>query len=49
LPTLGKGTPAIGICFDLFISKHGLKGPTSMIEVEDILDQESLGVKSGNE
>src|SRR6266436_9338572 len=40
LPALGIRTPAIGIFFDVFIGEHRLEGPTSMIQVQDILDQE---------
>src|SRR6266849_320047 len=49
LPTRGGGTPAIGIFFDVFISQHCLEGPTSMIQVEDILDQEPISIQGGHE
>jgi len=47
LSALGVRTPAIGIFFDIFISEHRLEGPTSMIQIEDILDQEPIGAKGG--
>jgi len=42
LPVFGVGTPAVGICFDIFIGEHCLECSTSMIQVQDILDQEPL-------
>jgi hypothetical protein len=44
LSALGVGAPAIGIFFDIFISQHRLEGPTPMIQIQDILDQEAIGV-----
>jgi hypothetical protein len=49
LPTLAVGTPAIRIFFDIFVGEHRLECPTSMRLVEDILDQEPIGVKGGHE
>jgi hypothetical protein len=49
LPTLGVGTPSVGIFFDIFVRQHRLEGPTSMIEVQNILDQEAICVKGGDE
>jgi hypothetical protein len=40
LSALGVGTPSIGIAFDIFIGQHSLECPTSMIEIQHILDQE---------
>jgi hypothetical protein len=47
LPTLGRGTPAIGIDFHIFIGEHCLEGPTSMIEIQDIFGEKSISVKIG--
>jgi len=49
LPALGVGTPAIGIFFDIFIGQYCLEGPTPMIQIQDILDQEPVSVKRGDE
>ena len=49
LPTLGVGTPAIGIFFDVFIGQHRLESATPMIEIEHILHQEPLGIQRRDE
>src|SRR6266568_8239605 len=49
LPILRVGTPAVGIFFDIFIGQHHFESSTSMIEVQDILDQEPVSVKCGDE
>jgi hypothetical protein len=49
LSTLGVGTPSVRIAFDIFICQHRLECPTSMVEVQDILDQESVSAKGGDE
>jgi hypothetical protein len=46
---LSGGTSAIWILFDILIGEHRLECPTSMIQVQDILDQEPVGVKGGHE
>src|SRR5207248_1632114 len=49
LPTLGRGTPPIWVFFDIFISEDRLECSPSMIKIQDILDQESIGVQGGDE
>src|SRR5450755_1642055 len=49
LSTLGVGTPAIWVDFDIFICKHCLKCSTSMIEIQHILHQEAIDRKGRNE
>lgn len=49
LPTLGVGTPAIGVFFDIFIGQHGLDSSASVVEIEQILDEKSVGVQIGEE
>jgi hypothetical protein len=49
LPTLGVGTPAVGVFFDIFIGQHRLKGPASMVQIQDILGEKRLSVKIGDE
>ena len=45
LPTLSVGAPAIGIFFDILIGKDPFKCSTPMIEVQHILDQESVSTR----
>jgi len=49
LATLRVGAPAIWIFFDVFIREHGLEGPTSMIQVQDIFGEKPVSVKIGDE
>ena len=49
LTTLRVGAPAVWIFFDIFIGEYCLKGPTWMIEIQHILDQEPVGVERGPE
>lgn len=49
LSALTVRTPPIGIFFDIFIGEHSLEGPPSIIEVQNVLDQEPIGGKRGQE
>jgi hypothetical protein len=42
LSALCVRTPAIRVFFDIFICKHRLKSPSSMIEIEHIFDEETI-------
>src|SRR5450432_4131733 len=49
LPTFRVGTPAICIVFDIFIGEDCFECPASMIKIQHILSEKSIGVKSRKE
>jgi hypothetical protein len=49
LATLCVGTPAVGIFFDILIGKDHFECSTPMIEIQDILNQESVSAQCGDE
>jgi hypothetical protein len=49
LPTGGIGAPAIGVFFDIFIGKHGLEGPATVVQIQEILDEKPVPDQSGEE
>ena len=49
LSTLGVGTPAIGVFFDILIGEHRLKSSPPLLQIEHILHQKPLGTKPRDE